>query len=388
VYHWDLPQELEDQGGWANRDTAERFAEYAELLARELGDSVGMWITHNEPQQAADQGYRTGTHAPGKTDMALAAAATHHLLVAHGLALQAMRAALPSGGQVGISLDFHPIRAGNEDSAHAAAVVDAEHNRIFVEPVLHGSYPGLARAELLPPPALIKPGDMKLISAPLDFLGVNYYCPHYVRLGDWDDLRLTEAPVAGHPGVVSYLPADLPHTIMDWIVEPEGLYDVLRGLYSEAPGLPLYITENGCAADDYVDPEGRLNDYDRVEYLHGHFDAAWRAIRDGVNLAGYFVWSLMDNFEWARGYQRRFGLYYVDFGTQRRLPKKSAAFYSEVARSNVLPGAQDGELDGRAWLVEVDGAGYAALATDGSESSSSSPRSSAARKASTTAGSN
>ncbi|MGH2882454.1 MAG: GH1 family beta-glucosidase [Solirubrobacteraceae bacterium] len=388
VYHWELPQELEDQGGWPNRDTAERFAEYAELLARALGDDVGMWITHNEPQQVADQGYRTGTHAPGKTDMALAAAATHHLLVAHGLALQAMRAVLPSGGQVGISLDFHPIRAGNADSARAAAVVDAEHNRIFLEPVLHGSYPGLARAELLPPPALIKPGDMKLISAPLDFLGVNYYCPHYVRLGDWDDLRLTEAPVAGHPGVASYLPADLPHTIMDWIVEPEGLYDVLRGLGSEAPGLPLYITENGCAADDYVDPEGRLNDYDRVDYLHGHFDAAWRAIRDGVSLAGYFVWSLMDNFEWARGYQRRFGLYYVDFGTQQRLPKKSAAFYSQVARSNMLPGIQDGELDGRPWLVEVDGAGYAALATDGSESSSSSLRSSAARKASTTAGSN
>jgi beta-glucosidase len=379
IYHWELPQELEDQGGWANRDTAERFAEYAELLARELGDDVGMWITHNEPQQAADQGYRRGTHAPGKTDMSLAAAATHHLLLGHGLAMEAMRAVLPSGGEIGIAIDLHPIRSGNEASAHAA-VADAELNRIFLEPVLHGSYPELARAELLPAPVLIKPGDMKLISAPVDFLGLNYYCPHYIRLGNWDDLRLSETPLAGHPGVVSYLPAELPHTIMDWIVEPDGLYDVLRGVDNEAPGLPLYITENGCAADDYVDPEGRLNDYDRVDYLHGHLDAAWRAIRDGVNLAGYFVWSLMDNFEWARGYQRRFGLYYVDFGTQQRVPKKSAAFYSEVARSNALPSPS------------VNGAGgtlpYAALATDGSESSSSSPRSSAARKASTTAGSN
>ena len=337
VYHWELPQELEDEGGWANRDTANRFAEYAGLLAREFGDQVGMWITLNEPQVSASQGYRIGTHAPGKTDMGLAAAATHHLLLGHGLAMQAMRAVLPEGGQVGISLDLHPIRAAGEHAADAAAVADAEQNRIFLEPVLHGSYPGLARAEMLPPPALIDPGDMQLISAPVDFLGVNYYSPHYVRLGDWEDLRRDESPLAGHPGVVTYLPADLPHTVMGWIVEPDGLYDTLRALNREAPGLPLYITENGCAADDYVDPEGRINDFDRVEYLHGHFDAAWRAIRDGVNLAGYFVWSLLDNFEWARGYQRRFGLYFVDFGTQRRIPKASAGFYSVVASTNALP---------------------------------------------------
>jgi len=391
VYHWELPQALEDRGGWANRDTACRFAEYAELLARELGDQVAMWITLNEPQQAADQGYRIGTHAPGKTDMALAAAATHHLLLAHGLATAAMRAVLPSGAQIGISLDLHPIRAGTDASAHAAEVADAEQNRIFLEPVLHGSYPGLARAELLPPSALIEPGDMTLISAPVDFLGLNYYSPHYVRLGDWEDLRRGETPLADHPGVVTYLPDGLPHTIMGWIVEPDGLYDVLRALDREAPGLPLYITENGCAADDYVDPEGRVNDFERVDYLEGHLDAAWHAIEDGVNLAGYFPWSLMDNFEWARGYQCRFGLYYVDFGTQRRLPKKSAAFYAEVARSNSLPSLDKGDggvdrLDAAA--AGGDRAAYAALATDGCESSSSSPRSSAARKASTTTGSN
>ena len=337
VYHWDLPQAIEDEGGWANRETAERFAEYAERLAHELGDQVAMWITMNEPQQAAHQGYRVGTHAPGKTDYGLAAAATHHLLLGHGLAMQAMRSVLPGRVPIGISLDIHPVRPANEDALGAAVVLDAEHNRIFLEPVLHGTYPQAARAELLPPAALIEPGDMSVISAPLDFLGVNYYSPYYVRSADWDDLRLGESPLAGHPGFVSYAPPELPRTNMGWLVEPDGLYDTLLALDREAPQLPLYITENGCAADDYVTPEGVVEDLERVEYLHGHFDAAWRAIQDGVNLSGYFVWSLMDNFEWARGYQRRFGLYFVDFATQRRLAKRSARFYSEVARTGALP---------------------------------------------------
>jgi len=350
AYHWELPQALEDEGGWANRDTAERFAEYAELLARELGEGVAMWITMNEPQQAAHQGYRVGTHAPGKTDSGLAAAATHHLLLAHGLAIQAMREVLPGRAPIGISLDIHPVRPACEDALGAAVVLDAEHNRIFLEPVLHGTYPQAARAELLPPEALIEPGDMSVISAPIDFLGVNYYSPFYVRSGDWDELRLGESPLPGHPGFVSYAPPELPRTNMGWLVEPDGLYDTLLALDREAPRLPLYITENGCAADDYVTPEGDVNDVERLEYLRGHFDAAWRAIQDGVNLSGYFVWSLMDNFEWARGYQRRFGLYFVDFGTQRRIAKRSARFYSEVARTGVLPPseaigqASDGEL--------------------------------------------
>ena len=337
VYHWELPQALEDRGGWASRDTAERFAEYAQLLAHAFGDQVAMWITVNEPQQAAHQGYRLGTHAPGKTDAALAAAATHHLLLGHGLALEAMRSVLPAGTPIGISLDVHPIRPAGDDVLDAAAVVDAEVNRIFLEPVLHGSYPAAARADLLPPPELIESGDMRAICAPVDFLGVNYYSPHYVRLGDWDDLRQGESPLADHPGVVNYLPPELPQTVMGWIIEPDGLYDTLRALGREAPGLPLYITENGCACDDYVTPDGHVNDFERVDYLRGHLDAAWRAIQDGVNLSGYFHWSLMDNFEWARGYQRRFGLYFVDFATQRRLPKRSATVYSGVARTNSLP---------------------------------------------------
>ncbi len=337
AYHWDLPQALEDEGGWANRETAERFAEYAQLLAHALGDHVAMWITMNEPLQAAHQGYRVGTHAPGETDYELAAAATHHLLLGHGLALEAMRGTLPGRVPIGISLDIHPVRPANEDALGAAVVLDAEHNRIFLEPVLHGTYPVAARPELLPPAALIEPGDMRAISAPIDFLGVNYYSPYYVRSGDQDDLRLGESPLPGHPGFVSYAPPELPRTNMGWLIEPDGLYDTLVALDREAPQLPLFITENGCAADDYITPEGEVNDLERVEYLRGHFDAAWRAIRDGVNLGGYFVWSLMDNFEWARGYQRRFGLYFVDFETQRRLAKRSARFYTEVARTGVLP---------------------------------------------------
>jgi beta-glucosidase len=379
AFHWDLPQALEDEGGWPNRDTAYRFAEYAGALARALGDEVGMWITLNEPQQAAHQGYRTGTHAPGKIDLLLAAAATHHLLLAHGLAVDAIRAELSGHVPVGITIDLHPVRAVDEDAAPAAVALDAEQNRIFLEPVLHGSYPDAARAELLPAPRLIEPDDMALISTPLDFLGLNYYCPYYVRTGDWNDLRRGESPLPGYPGVVNYVPPEIPRTNMGWLIEPDGLYDALRTLDREAPRLPLYITENGCAADDYVDPDGHVNDTERVDYLEGHLDAAWRAIDDGVNLAGYFVWSLMDNFEWARGYQRRFGLYFVDFGTQRRIPKKSAAFYSVVARSNALPSPS---------VNDAGALAYAALATDGSESNSSSPRSSAVRKASTTAGSN
>jgi beta-glucosidase len=346
VYHWELPQELEDRGGWASRETSHRFAEYAQLLAQELGNQVAMWITLNEPLQAAHQGYRVGTHAPGKTDLGLAAAATHHLLLGHGLALEAMRSVLPADVPVGIALDLHPIRAAGDDAVQAAAAVDAEVNRLFLEPVLHGTYPEAARGELLPAPELVEAGDMRAISAPLDFLGLNYYSPHYVRLGDWDDLREGESALAGHPGVVNYLPPEIPRTVMGWLVEPNGLYDALSALHREAPDLPVYITENGCAADDYVTPEGDVNDFDRVNYLNGHLDAAWRAIQDGVNLSGYFHWSLMDNFEWARGYQRRFGLYFVDFGTQHRLPKRSAAVYSRVARTNSLP------LDGDS-LVEL-----------------------------------
>jgi beta-glucosidase len=338
LYHWDLPQELQDEGGWAARDIAYRFAEYASIMAEALGDRVTRWITLNEPQVVADNGYRHGTHAPGLTDPAAAAAASHHLLLGHGLAAGALRAG--GAAQVGITLDMHPVRLlGTGPSLELARdIADADMNGLYLSPLLHGTYPSAASPAVRPPSSVIMDGDMDTIAQPLDFLGINYYSPVFLRSGDPSDLRQHEvAPRAAVPGVVGYRPPDLERTPMDWLVDADGLYDLLRRVSSEAPGLPLYITENGCAADDYVDPSGVVNDVERVRYLHQHLDAAARALRDGVNLAGYYVWSLLDNFEWGWGYSRRFGIVYVDFGTQRRVPKASSAFYSGVARANALP---------------------------------------------------
>jgi beta-glucosidase len=340
LYHWDLPQELQDEGGWAVRGTAERFAEYAALTAEALGDRVVRWITVNEPQVVANNGYRTGEHAPGLRDAAAAAAANHHLLLGHGLALQALRAA--GAADVGITLDQNPVRvladAGSGELERARLVTDAMANGLYLGPVLHGRYPEDAPASLRPSAGLIADGDLELISAPIDFLGVNYYSPVFLRAGDPADLRRNEQPARCQvPGVVEYRPEELERTSMGWLVDPSGLHQLLVDVSRQAPGLPLYVTENGCAAEDYVNPDGEVNDIERVRYLHTHLEAAARAIKDGANLAGYYVWSLLDNFEWAWGYQKRFGIVFVDFGTQRRIPKASAAFYANVVRANAIP---------------------------------------------------
>lgn len=337
LYHWDLPQALEDAGGWPARDTAQRFAEYATIVAQALGDSCPIWMTLNEPQVVAKDGYRTGGKAPGLRDDALASAATHHLNLAHGLALAALRASLPAAAQIGIALDIHPIRGVGEDIAPEVAISDAEQNRIYLEPVLHGTYPAGARAHIRPAPSLIEPGDMEVISAPLDFIGVNYYSPFYVKRGDWSDLRLGETPLPGRPGVVDFAPPELARTSMGSLVEAQGLYDALSAIAAESPAqIRLYVTENGCAAEDYATPEGVVNDLERVAYLREHLDAAARAIADGVPLAGYFVWSLLDNFEWAWGYQKRFGVVFVDYATQSRTVKESGRFLRTVAAANAL----------------------------------------------------
>jgi len=337
LYHWDLPQELEDAGGWTVRATAERYAEYAAIVAESLGDAVEMWITLNEPQVSANNGYRTGEHAPGRTDPAAAAAAAHHLLVGHGLATTALREILPAGTAVGVTLDLHPIRGLGEDIADSVAIADAESNGLFLEPVLHGSYPAAARQEALPAPELVLDGDLELICRPIDFLGVNYYSPAYLRRGDWSDLRRNESPHRGLPGIVNYKPEDTETTCMGWLIDPTGLYEVLARIERESPGLRLYVTENGCAAEDYLDPNGVVNDLERVKYLHTHLDACAQAIRDGVNLGGYFVWSLLDNFEWGWGYQKRFGVIFVDFSTQKRTIKQSGHFYAGVVANNAVP---------------------------------------------------
>jgi beta-glucosidase len=342
LYHWDLPQELQDEGGWASRDVAGRFADYTELVVKSIGDRAARWITLNEPQVVADNGYRHGSHAPGLTDLAAAAAANHHLLLAHGLATQALRA--QGVAEVGITLDMHPVRplGTGADLERAAAVVDANANGLYLSPVLHGRYPELASESVRPPESLIADGDMETIAQPLDFLGLNYYSPVFLRQGDPGNLladeSLVELPVPLEvPGVVGYRPPDLERTPMGWLVDPDGLYELLLRVSAEAPGLPLYVTENGCAAEDYVSPEGTVNDTERVSYLRQHLSACARAIADGVPLAGYYVWSLLDNFEWGWGYSKRFGIIYNDFATQRRTPKASAAFYSSVARANALP---------------------------------------------------
>ena len=339
LYHWDLPQPLEDAGGWPNRDTAERFAEYAAIVARSLGDGVARWITLNEPFVVANHGYRIGTHAPGRTDDAAAAAATHHLLLGHGLAVRAIRAELGTAAQVGFTLNLTVVRPTSDQAKAVAEEIEAETNRIFLDPVLTGQYPvGAVRSSLLPPPEVIHPDDLATISAPIDFLGVNYYRPGTIGWREeGDELRRGEERVTGYPGAVSVTRDGIKRSAMGWPIDASGLYDLLVQLHGQAPELPLYVTENGMAAEDYVDPEGGVDDYERISYLREHLDAAAQAIEAGVNLRGYFCWSFLDNFEWAEGYQKRFGLVFVDYGTQRRIPKASAAFYSQVIRANALP---------------------------------------------------
>ncbi|HEX6448228.1 MAG TPA: GH1 family beta-glucosidase [Trebonia sp.] len=350
LYHWDLPQALQDLGGWASRDTAQRFADYATTVAEALGDRVSRWITLNEPQVVAHLGHRIGVHAPGLTDNAAAAAATHHLLLGHGLATQALRAALPAGTPVGVTLNFQPVRIAPEDADKpeveaARLLTDAINNQIFLDPIVHGRYPEHAPASWLPPASLIRDGDMETIAVPVDFLGVNCYFSAHLRAGDPDNLKANEVvPHQGICGAVEYQPEGIETTNMGWpwLIDPDAFYEHLMRLSKEAPGLPLYITENGRAAEDYVDPNGVVNDVERIEYLHGHLTAAARAAKDGANLAGYYVWSLLDNFEWGYGYQKRFGIVFVDFGTQQRTPKASAAYYSEAARTNAVPFLADG----------------------------------------------
>ena len=344
VFHWDLPQALQDKGGWSSRDTALRLADYAAVVGEALGDRVKRWITLNEPLVVAHNGHRIGVHAPGLCDDAAAAATTHHLLLGHGLAAAALRASVP-GADVGITLNLTPIRVTNDGSGSTEAlerarlVADASQNGMFLDPILFGRYPEHAPASELPPAELILDGDLETIAAPIDFLGVNYYQPVHLRAGDPANLRRgEEAPQNGISGsVVAFRPNGLEQTNMGWLIDPDGLYQLLLRVSKDAPGLPLYITENGCAAEDYVNPDGQVNDLERVKFLHLHLDACARAIRDGVNLAGYYVWSLLDNFEWGYGYQKRFGIVFVDFATQQRIPKSSAAFFAQVARDNALP---------------------------------------------------
>jgi beta-glucosidase len=330
LYHWDLPQTLEDAGGWANRDTAERFAEYAEIVNRALGDGVALWITLNEPWVAAWLGYGAGVHAPGRTDDGLALAATHHLLLGHGLAREAMG----SRGRVGISLNLQPTRAasGVPRDVLAARLTELHANALFLDPLFGRGYPGelLERYRGVTDLSFVRDGDLDLIGQPPDFLGVNFYRPLTVT-GESRSEHRAELP--GHLGAWTVVPPGASVTAMGWPIEPEGLTELLVRLHREYAPARMFVTENGAAFDDRVDATGRVNDPARISFLRGHLAAAKSAIRAGVPLDGFFVWSLLDNFEWAEGYSKRFGLVHVDFETQRRTPKQSAWWYRDVVRS-------------------------------------------------------
>jgi beta-glucosidase len=333
LYHWDLPQPLEDAGGWPVRATAEAFVPYVDAVTRRLGDRVHHWITHNEPWCASTLGYRTGEHAPGRRDPAAAFAAAHHLLLSHGLAVPVIRAN-SLGAAVGITLNLCPATPASDSDADrdAARRHDGTFNRWFLDPVHGRGYPADvvtdARADGIDALAVVRPDDLVRIAVPTDFLGVNYYTRHIAR-----SERVAES--ANRPRTVPPAPPER-CTDIGWEVHAESLRALLVRLASEYGPAPLFLTENGAAIADAPGPDGRVRDERRIRYLHEHVAAVAAAIREGAPVKGYFAWSLLDNFEWAWGYTQRFGLVWVDFATQVRTPKDSAAWYARVIARNGL----------------------------------------------------
>ena len=332
LYHWDLPQELEDAGGWPARDTADRFADYAMLVFDHLSDRVRSWTTLNEPWCSAMLGYAYGAHAPGRRDFAAAIAAVHHLLLGHGLATQRMRAAATGPVELGITLILGTAAPATDSELDRAAArrSDGLGARIYLDPLRYGRYPADVIADLaargveLP----VRPGDLETISAPIDVLGVNYYTGSLFSGVD-EDGRSQDAD--GNP-VERAVPRGLPTTAMGWEILPKGLTDLLVRLSLDYPGLAVVITESGAAFDDRPDETGFVRDDDRTAYLATHIAAVAAARQAGVDVRGYFAWSLMDNFEWAYGYEKRFGIVRVDYDTQARIPKLSALWYRDTVR--------------------------------------------------------
>ncbi|MBB5789245.1 GH1 family beta-glucosidase [Jiangella mangrovi] len=348
LYHWDLPQDLEDAGGWANRDTAYRFAEYAEFMARELGDRVDTWTTLNEPWCSAYLGYASGAHAPGRADGAAALAAVHHLNLAHGLGVQAVRSVLPSA-KASITLNLHvirPVDPSSPDDLDAVRRVDALANRAFTGPLLSGAYP----ADLFDDTAhvtdwsFVRSGDEQIAHQPIDVLGVNYYSTALARRWDGASPRSEDDghdDALGSPWVgaddVEFVRPEGPYTAMGWNIDPSGMTELLLRLRDEYPGQPMMITENGAAFADTVSPDGAVHDPLRIDYIARHLEAVGVAIDQGADVRGYFAWSLLDNFEWSYGYDRRFGLIRVDYDTLQRTWKDSAHWYQGVVAQNALP---------------------------------------------------
>jgi len=318
LYHWDLPQALQDRGGWGNRDVCGYFADYAALMVRRLGDRVRHWATFNEPAVTVFAGHRNGEHAPGLQDEKLALQVAHHLLVAHGLAVQAMRGIDPNLN-LGIVLDIWlaEVMTDSEEDRAFADMIWQTSVGWFLGPLFRACYPPTALQRYGDKAPEVHPGDMALASQQLDFLGVNSYSRHVVKNGE----------------IVRSVPGS-EYTEMDWEICAPALRRLLGRLHREYPAPPIYITENGAAFSDEVSPDGNVRDPRRIAYLRDHFTQARLAMNDGVDLRGYFVWSLLDNFEWSNGYSKRFGLIHVDYATQQRTVKDSGKWYAQVIARN------------------------------------------------------
>jgi beta-glucosidase len=336
LYHWDLPQYLEDRGGWTSREAPERFADLTAAVHDRLGDRVPTWTTLNEPWCAAFLGYASGDMAPGRRDKRAAFTAVHNLLVAHGLSAAALRSAgVRELSYTTIITSVTTPDPGNPADAAAVELIDGLHNRLFIEPVLTGRYSPDMRelVDRFAAPGTVRDGDEALIGGtPIDLLGLNYYQPTLVRARRGEPRENPQFPGAES---VEFLRADLPRTVMDWPVDAGALRDSLVRVSRDWPGVPMMITENGAAYEDHV-VDGRVADVERIAYLRGHLQAAHEAIEAGADLRGYLAWSLLDNFEWAYGYDKRFGLVHVDYETQRRTPKDSAAWFRSVMTSNAV----------------------------------------------------
>jgi len=354
LYHWDLPQTLEDEGGWTNRATAEAFGEYARIVGEALGDRVAVWTTLNEPWCSAYLGYASGAHAPGRTEPLASLQAAHHLNLAHGLAIRSLKAVVTNDPQYSVTLNLHALRGEGPTGAEAVRRIDALANRVFTGPMLHGEYPAdlFEDTKSITDWSFVKDGDTEIIHQPVDILGVNYYSTTLVRV--WDGTGERESAdghkavgVSPWPGAddIEFLPQPGPYTSMGWNIEPSGLEELLLSVHAEFPNQALMITENGVAFEDIVTSAGgatdaagpAVHDTDRIDYLRRHITAAHRALEAGVDLRGYFVWSLMDNFEWGYGYTKRFGIVRVDYDTLERLPKDSAAWYAQLAATGRIP---------------------------------------------------
>ncbi|RSX51363.1 beta-glucosidase [Bifidobacterium goeldii] len=341
VYHWDLPQYLGDKGGWLNRDTAYRVADYTRRVAERLGDRVDTWITLNEPWCSSYLSYGGTEHAPGLGGGPAAFEAVHHLNLAHGLMVQELRSAITKpDAKVAVTLNLQ-VNRGDADAVHRTDLIA---NRVFLDPMLRGYYPDelFAVTQGICDWKFIENGDLEQIHQPLDLLGINYYSTGLVKMSDRPQFpQPTEASTFPGCSDIDWLPTEGPHTEMGWNIDPNGLYDVLVRLHNNYPEIPLFVTENGMACPDklVVEADGTkaVHDSDRIDYLTRHFDAARRAMEAGVPLAGYFVWSMFDNFEWAFGYSKRFGITYVNYETQERTPKDSFKWYQKLIASRELP---------------------------------------------------